>query len=244
MSGGLTTTYGGHPLQTLKRLKFKDGSWEEKMSNERSPDGGLNRRDLLKVIGAAVPGALMGPAGVAAESMKMPKPSGAAAAEGQATAFKLQVLTEHEWKTVRLLSDLILPADDRSGSASQAGVPEFIDDWLALRGGNLLAEIRGGLTWLDLECNRLFQHDFADCSAEQHKQVLDRIAYPKKAAPQDSNAVAFFNQLRDLVVNGFYTSKEGIKDLPYLGNQMVAEWNGCPPEVLAKLGVSYDERKS
>jgi len=208
------------------------------MNNEKGPDGGLNRRDLLKVIGAAVPGALMVPPSVAAESMKMPTPSGTAAAS------KLQALTEHEWKTVCLLSDLILPADDRSGSASQAGVPEFIDDWLAFRGGNLLAEIRGGLTWLDLECNRLFQHDFVECAAEQQKQILDRIAYPKEAAPQDSNAVAFFNQLRDLVVNGFYTSKEGIKDLPYLGNQMVAEWKGCPPNVLAKLGVSYDESKS
>jgi gluconate 2-dehydrogenase subunit 3-like protein len=213
---------------------------EEKVNNEKSPEGGLNRRDLLKVIGAAVPGALLVPAGVAAESMKMPKPAGVAVAEGQAAASKLQALTEHEGKTVRLLSDLILPADDRSGSASEAGVPEFIDDWLGFRGGNLLAEIRGGLTWLDVECNRLFQHDFVDCPVEQQRQILDRIAYPKKAAPQDSNAVAFFNQLRDLVVNGFYTSKEGIKDLPYLGNQMVAEWKGCPPEVLAKLGVSYE----
>jgi len=214
------------------------------MNSEKGPEGGLNRRDLLKVIGAAVPGALMAPTGVAAESMKMTKPPSAAVAEGQAAASKLQVLTEHEWKTVRLLSDLILPADDRSGSASEAGVPAFIDDWLAFRGGNLLAEIRGGFTWLDLECNRLFQHDFVDCPAEQQKQILDRIAYPKKAAPEDANAVAFFNQLRDLVVNGFYTSKEGIKDLPYLGNQMVAEWKGCPPEVLAKLGVSYNETKS
>jgi len=214
------------------------------MNSKKSPEGGLNRRDLLKVIGAAVPGALMTPAGVAAESMKMPTPSGVAPAEGQVAVPKLQALTEHEWKTVRLVSDLILPADERSGSASEAGVPEFIDDWLAFRGGDLLAEIRGGLTWLDLECNRLFQHDFVDCPVDQQKQILDRIAYPKKGAPQDSNAVAFFNQLRDLVVNGFYSSKEGIKDLPYLGNQMVAEWKGCPPEVLAKLGVAYDESKS
>jgi gluconate 2-dehydrogenase gamma chain len=212
------------------------------MNDDKTAEGGLNRRDLLKVIGAAVPGALIAPTGVAAKAMKMPKPSGGGA-EGQAAA-KLQALNEHEWNTVRLLSDIILPADERSGSASAAGVPEFIDDWLAFRGGDLLAEIRGGLVWLDLECNRLFQRDFVDCSADQQKQILDRIAYPKKAAPEDANAVAFFNHLRNLVANGFYTSKEGIKDLPYLGNQMVAEWKGCPPEVLAKLGVSYDGTKS
>ena len=35
--------------------------------------------------------------------------------------------TVHEYRTVRLLADMILPADERSGSASDVGVPEFID---------------------------------------------------------------------------------------------------------------------
>jgi gluconate 2-dehydrogenase gamma chain len=207
--------------------------------DRKSQEGGFKRRALLKVIGAAVPAALIPPTpAVAGELVKMAKPPAAAGQMGGATQRK--ALSEHEYNTISRLSDLILPADDRSGSASEAGVPEFIDDWLDFHGGNLLAEIRGGLTWLDLECNRHFQLDFIDCSADQQKQILDRIAYPKRAAPEDANAVAFFNRLRDLVVSGFYTSKIGIQDLPYLGNQMVAEWNGCPPEVLAKLGVSYD----
>jgi hypothetical protein len=75
----------------------------------------------------------------------------------------------------------------------------------------------------------LFNHDFADCSEAQQKQILDRIAYQPKAAPQHANAVAFFNHLRDLVVSGFFSSKMGVKDLPYLGNTMVADWQGCPP---------------
>lgn len=152
-------------------------------------------------------------------------------------AYKRKILDGQEWKTICVLSDLIIPADERTGSATQAGVPEFIDAWLDLRGGDLLAQIRGGLTWLDMECNRLFNHNFADCSDAQRKQILDRIAYPAKAAPQDTHAVAFFNHLRDLVVSGFFSSKMGVKDLPYLGNTMVADWEGCPPEVLAKLGL-------
>ncbi len=152
-------------------------------------------------------------------------------------ASSRKILDEHEWKTVCILSDLIIPADERTGSATQAGVPEFIDAWLELRRGDLLAEIRGGLTWLDLECNRLFNRAFADCSETQQKQILDRIAYPAKASPRDANAVAFFSHLRDLVVSGFFSSKMGVKDLPYLGNTMVADWEGCPPEVLRKLGL-------
>ena len=133
---------------------------------------------------------------------------------------------------------MILPADQGSGSATQAGVPEFIDDWLNLQQGNLLTEIRGGLTWLDIECNRSFGNDFDHCSTARQKQILDRIAYPEKAAPEDASEVAFFNKLRDLVVTGFYTSQMGIRDLPYIGNEPQSEWTGCPTAVKAKLGVN------
>lgn len=112
-----------------------------------------------------------------------------------------------------------------------------MDDWLEFRGGPQLDSIRGGITWLDLECNRQFGHDYLGCTQTQQKQILDRIAYPKHAAPEDAAGVAFFNRLRDLVVSGFFSSKMGVQDLPYLGNQMLASWDGCPPEVLAKLGL-------
>jgi gluconate 2-dehydrogenase gamma chain len=201
--------------------------------------GVLNRRDVLKAV-SAVPAAFIPLASAKGASIGMPKTSSASAAP-VAGSYKPKTLTEHEWETVRALSDLILPADERSGSATQAGVPEFIDHWLGFRGGTLLAEIRGGLTWLDMECHRLFSRDLAACSPAEQKQILDRIAYPRKAAPEDANAVAFFNKLRDLVVSGFYTSEMGIKDLPYLGNKRVAEWKGCPPDVLARLHVKYED---
>jgi gluconate 2-dehydrogenase gamma chain len=105
------------------------------------------------------------------------------------------------------LSDLIIPADERSGSATQANVPEVIDDWLNVRGGSTATEIIGGMRWLDMPCNRLYGHDLIDCTVDQQHEILDRIAYPKKAALEDSQAVAFFNELRDLVVGSFYSSK-------------------------------------
>lgn len=199
----------------------------------------LKRRDMLKVM-SAVPAAALVPLTPAAAMTGM---GHAAPQAGQQAvkAYQRKVFDDHEWKTVGILSDLIIPGDDRSGSATQAGVPEFIDDWLAFQGGELLAQIRGGLVWLDVECNRQFSHDFADCSETQQKQILDRIAYPKKAAPGDVNAVAFFNSLRGVVASGFFSSKMGVKDLPYLGNQMVAEWQGCPPEVAAAIQKNLDK---
>ena len=199
--------------------------------------GSLKRRDMLKVMSAVPAAALVTLNGEAAQKITAVPPSPATPDATMMVPAKLKVLDQHEWKTIRILSDWIIPADEHSGSATDASVPEFIDDWLNFRGGQLLARIRGGLTWLDLECNRQFNHDFAECSHEQQKQILDRIAYPKQAAPEDLAGVAFFNQMRDLVVSGFFSSKMGVKDLPYLGNQMLTEWNGCPPEVLAKLGL-------
>lgn len=193
-------------------------------------EGSIKRRDMLKVF-SAVPAAALIPLGSAEAAQKVP---GSTAAK-PATAYQRKTFNEHEWETVKVLSDLIIPADERSGSASQAGVPAFMDDWLNFKRGNLKAEILGGLTWLDLECNRQFGRDFVSCSPAQHKKILDRIAYPNTADPEDSNYVVFFSHFRDLVVGGFFSSEEGVKDLPYLGNKFVPVWKGCPPNVLAQI---------
>ncbi|MCL5005310.1 MAG: gluconate 2-dehydrogenase subunit 3 family protein [Acidobacteria bacterium] len=204
------------------------------MRDDRNTSQGakLKRRDMLKAI-TAVPAAALIPLGSAtAAEQQEPK----TAAEAQTIAvYHRKVLTAHEWETVKALSDLIIPADERSGSASEAGVPQFIDDWLDFQGGDLLAEIRGGLVWLDLECKHQFGHEFVGCAPMEQKKILDRIAYPDKASPEDSNYVAFFNRFRDLVVEGFFSSEMGVKDLPYLGNKVVADWEGCPTNVLAQV---------
>ncbi|MEJ2008583.1 MAG: gluconate 2-dehydrogenase subunit 3 family protein [Acidobacteriota bacterium] len=204
---------------------------------KKTTDSGarFERRDILKLMTTMPAAALVSLSPLASEvAQAAPQQS---AAQSNPKTYQPKVFTPHEWRTLRILSDLILPADDRSGSATQVGVPEFIDDWVNVKQGNLLDEIRGGLTWLDMESNRLFKYDFAECSTVRQKQILDRIAYPEKAAPTDAGAVAFFNTLRDLMISGFFTSRMGIRDLPYIGNEPQEKWNGCPPQVLAKLGL-------
>jgi hypothetical protein len=195
----------------------------------------LERRAILRLMAAMPAGALFS---AVRSATATPKELAAELISPEAAApYQPKVFNPHEWKTVHALCDLIIPADERSASATAAGVPEFIDDWLDLQRGDLLSSIRGGLTWLDIECNRLFGTDFIASTPGQQEQILDRIAYPKKAAPEDASAVAFFNHFRDLVVSGFFTSETGIKDLPYLGNEPQSEWQGCPTPVLAKLGL-------
>jgi gluconate 2-dehydrogenase gamma chain len=197
--------------------------------------GSVSRRDLLKAMSIA-PAAALVPLAPAVTAL-------AASGERGNTSgpYEPKVFNPHEWTTIHVLSDLIVPADERTGSATQAGVPAFIDDWLNLKGGLLRTEVLGGLTWVDMECNQLFGRDFVDCSEGQQKQILDRIAYPEKAAPEDSNAVAAFNHIRDLVLEGFYSSKMGVEDLQYQGNKMLAEWDGCPEIVTSRLGVDYSD---
>ena len=188
---------------------------------------GVSRRDLFQI--ASVPALAAAAAAVHAE------PPAA-----QTVAYQRKVFNDREWHAVHVLCDLIVPADQRSGSATQAGVPEFMDDWLDFRkqeDGNddLAAQILGGLAWLDRESLRLFQKDFAGAAAGQQKQILDRIAWPSRAAAEDKRWAAFFSKFRDLTLNGFYTSKIGIADLPYLGNTAVPEWRGCDSAVWARI---------
>jgi hypothetical protein len=166
-----------------------------------------------------------------------------AAKTSKGEAYSPKFFKPHEWATVRLLADFVIPADERSGGATDALVPEFIDfvldDPLAEpREREILqTQVRGGLAWLDRECRSRFSKPFVDCAAAERTAVLDDIAWPEKARPELLPGAAFFTLFRDLVASGFWSSKMGVEDLQYTGNTFVGEWKGCPPEVLAKLGI-------
>jgi gluconate 2-dehydrogenase gamma chain len=155
-------------------------------------------------------------------------------------AYEPQFFTAEEWETVRMLVDLIIPADGRSGSATDAGVPEFMDFTMVDRPSRQ-APMRGGLMWLDLACNERYGHRFVRCSDDQRKELLDGIAWPDRAPERMVQGVAFFNSFRDFTASGFFSSKIGVQDVQYMGNLARREWPGCPPDVLQRLGVSYED---
>jgi hypothetical protein len=98
--------------------------------------------------------------------------------------------------------------------------------------------MRGGLAWIDAECLARFDHGFVDCEPSEREALLDEIAYPDRAAPELSHGVEFFSGFRNLTATGFFSSKMGVEDLQYLGNEVVPEWTGCPGEALEKLGLA------
>ncbi|MEE8117037.1 MAG: gluconate 2-dehydrogenase subunit 3 family protein [Gemmatimonadales bacterium] len=152
--------------------------------------------------------------------------------------FQPRFFTPHEWETVRLLADLILPRDERSGSATDAGVAEVIDFLMADRDDERRqTAMRGGLAWVDSQCRERFGQDFLDCADAERRALLDLIAWPAKAPAELSHGVEFFNSFRNLTASGFWSSKMGVRDLQYIGNRAIAEWRGCPEEQLRKLGL-------
>ncbi len=146
--------------------------------------------------------------------------------------------TDHEIKTITVLSDIIIPADAHSGSASQAGVPAFIE-FMAKDQPSFQTPLRGGLRWLDSASIKRFGKNFIACTAKEQISLVDEIAYPEKAKPSVSQGVSFFSLMRNLTASGFYSSEMGHNDIGYVGNRP-NNWDGVPEEVLKQYGLSYD----
>jgi hypothetical protein len=195
-----------------------------------------SRRDVLKILLAA-PAATL--SWTEAEAMQAATAAQTARASSTAT-FVPKFFTSDELKLVSVLADIVIPKDERSGSATDAGVPEFMDFMMIDQPARQVA-MRGGLAWLDHECQLRFDKRFLDCADAQRSAVLDDIAWPGAAKPEFAHGVAFFTSFRDLTAAGFWTTRMGIDDLQYMGNRSVARWNGCPDAALKKLGVSYDQ---
>jgi len=196
----------------------------------------MNRREALRLMATATVAAWSPLEVMAARE----KASAALAQVGQGAAFTPAFFTAHEHATVRLLVDLIIPADERSGSATDVGVPEFMDFMMTDRPG-MQGWMRGGLAWLDIVCTERFDRNFLDATAAQRTEILDAIAWPDRADPDLSHGVAFFNRFRDLTASGFWTTEMGIADLRYQGGRMIASWSGCPEEAERHLGVLGDD---
>lgn len=151
--------------------------------------------------------------------------------------------TDQEMATITLLADIIVPKDEVSGSASEAGVPAFIE-FIVKDMPDHQTPLRGGLRWLDMQCMKRYEKAFKDCSGTQQIEMIDLIAYPERVKSNKELApgVAFFNKMRDLTLTGFYTTQMGIKDLGYMGNQP-NQWNGVPDDVLKQYGLAYSEKE-
>jgi gluconate 2-dehydrogenase gamma chain len=159
----------------------------------------------------------------------------------QAQAYAPKFFTRREWPTVRMLADYVIPRDARSGSATDAKVPEFIDFLMSDKDTTEGTRVwmRGGLAWIDNESRSRFGKAFVGATDAQRRKILDDIAWPAKARPEMSHGAAFFTRFRDYTASGFFSTAMGWRDVQYIGNVFNPNWDGCPPQALQKLGVDY-----
>jgi gluconate 2-dehydrogenase gamma chain len=149
--------------------------------------------------------------------------------------------TPEEMTTITILGDIIIPRDEVSGSASDAKVADFIE-FIVKDMPEHQTPLRGGLRWMDMQCLNRYGKAFKDCNQKQQMELVDEIAWPKKAKPEMMQGVAFFNLMRNLTATGFYTSEIGVKDIGYIGN-VPNQWNGVPDEVLKQYNLAYTEKE-
>jgi gluconate 2-dehydrogenase gamma chain len=190
---------------------------------------GITRRDVLRTLAmGAVGGSVLQviPAHAAELAHQMVHKEKAAS---PAEKYTPKYFDAHQYETLTSLCDTILPKDEKSGGAVEAGAPEFID-LLTSENEEYQLKLGGGLLWLDTHCIDHYGKAYLECAPEQRREALDQIAYRKnaKANLELSQGVAFFAFLRDMTCDGFYTSKIGIEDLQYIGNEVRSEWPGCP----------------
>lgn len=149
-----------------------------------------------------------------------------------------EFLNEHELTTIAVLCDIILPASDSFGSATDAKVQDFIE-FIVKDLPDHQTPVRGGLMWLDNFARKSYDKDFVSCTNEQQLAICDQIAYPQEVEPNLKQGAQFFTRMRNLTLTGYYTTKMGIDDLGYKGNTPNV-WDGVPQDVLDELGMSYD----
>lgn len=215
---------------------------EDLMRGTPQPEPGLpgkdiSRRDAVQLL-AALPVAAFLSWPTAEQEKARTFVDNALRASAEGTPFAPKFFTPAEFRTARVLADMVIPRDERSGNASDAGVPEFMDFTMSDRPGSQ-KWMRSGLAWIDAQSTTRFSKPFADATESQRAAILNDIAWPARATPAMADGVSFFNRFRDLTSSGFWSSRVGVKDLKYEGNLFVPDWNGCPPAALNKLGVTY-----
>jgi hypothetical protein len=189
----------------------------------------ISRRDILRTLafGAAAGSVLQVIPAEAAEYVhQMVHKEKSAAPAGK---YAPKYFSAPQYAALLFLCDTIIPKDDKSGGAVEAGAPEFID-LLTSENPEYQLKLGGGFFWLDAACMDRYGSVFMECTPDQKKEIMDLIAF-RKNAKQDaslSQGVAFFAFLRNLTTDGFYTSKIGIADLQYMGNTALHEFPGCP----------------
>ena len=156
-------------------------------------------------------------------------------------AFWPLTLSAEQKQLAASLSDLIIPADEHSPSASAVGVVDFIDEWVSAPYPQQREDretVLNGFAWLDGQARHHAEQPFAKLHEAQQRKICDRICNVSRAPADLQVPAQFFATYRNLTAAGFYTTLAGRKDLKYIGNVALTHFDGPPAELLKRLGLA------
>ncbi len=192
------------------------------------------RRDALKLGALAAAAAALPITPAEAENAAL-YVEAALQGAAQGAVYKPKWFHPDEWAQIKVMVDLIIPRDAKSGSATDAGVPQYMDFFCSEYPSYVW--VRDALRWFDGFAYNSYKKSFVKCTNAERRAMLDQVAWPAKAAPAVRDGVNHFNRLRDFTASGFFSSQMGVRDIGYIGNVARPTWNGCPPAALKHLGV-------
>ena len=198
----------------------------------------LSRRTVLRQLALAITAAGSGSVNIEAARLVH---SIAGESRAQPGGYMPVQLTNHEFRTVSRLAELIVPADTRGGSAVDAGAPEFID-LLCSQNDQLTAIYQEGIHWLDETARGRSGENFIDTSAEGQTDILDELVEAERGNSSHNvrEGVGFFGWVRRMAVDAYYTSPIGINDIGYQGNQVLNSYE-TPSDVVDFVTRAADD---
>jgi hypothetical protein len=188
--------------------------------HQRTHPASVSRRAIVKSLGAGIGAAAVWPylTDAAAEAF---------AAIQSANAPPAPVfLTPAQYQALDVVSEAIIPADDRSPGARAARVADYIDLLLHESEPDVRQTWTAGLAALEKESLRQFKAPVATLPGDQVARLLTAISR-NELKPQNA-LEEFFVMTKDATIRGYYTSEIGIhQELQYQGNRMLGEFVGC-----------------
>jgi Gluconate 2-dehydrogenase subunit 3 len=182
----------------------------------------VSRRTALKGIAAGVGASLpvLNTKALAHDHQHGQHGAGAKSAPAKSAAPKF--FNAGQMALIATISELIIPTDDHSKGAIAAEVPQFID----LMINESPTETK--TLWTDglAAVNKLAGGDFNQAGKDKQIAILTDIS--KNEMKPSSLEERFFKAIKNMTIDGYYTSRIGIHDeLQYKGNTYLKEFKGC-----------------
>jgi hypothetical protein len=173
----------------------------------------MERRELFKIIAAS---AVAAPA-LGQEHVHAAPPK---------SAPHTPVFTPAQDAVLDRLSDIIIPSDEQSPGAHEAGVSRYLDLAAFLNPQRHEAWSRG-IGAVEAAARARFSHAFTECTREQQEQIVEQMA--RNEGHPANELERFFTTLKPAVIDGYRFSEIGVKQfMRWEGNHFeVSTWKGA-----------------